>query len=95
MNKLNKITALPTKFLFAGILLLSTLLGNAQANPDFDSGKYYILGGVKVTGKVNFQEQTVVTFSGLEKGDRIQAPGEEISNAIKKLWGLGLFSDIN
>lgn len=95
MNKLNKITALPTKFLFAGILLLSALLGNAQANPDFDSGKYYILGGVKVTGKVNFQEQTVVTFSGLEKGDRIQAPGEEISNAIKKLWGLGLFSDIN
>lgn len=83
------------KFIFTGILFLGTLATYAQPNQDFDQGKYYTLGGVKVTGKINYQEQTVVTFSGLEKGEQIQAPGEEISNAIKKLWGLGLFSDIN
>jgi outer membrane protein insertion porin family len=83
------------KFIFTGIAFLGTLAIYAQPNQDFDQGRYYILGGVKVSGKINYQEQTVVTFSGLEKGEQIQAPGEEISNAIKKLWGLGLFSDIN
>lgn len=94
-NKLNKLTALHKKFIVIGVLFLSTIMAYAQPNEDFASGKRYILGGVKVTGKVNYQEQTVVTFSGLEKGERIQIPGEETANAIKKLWGLGLFSDIN
>lgn len=91
MNKSSKLI----KFIFTGIVFLGTLAIYAQPNQDFDQGRYYTLGGVKVTGKINYQEQTVVTFSGLEKGEKIQAPGEEISNAIKKLWGLGLFSDIN
>ncbi len=91
MNKSSKLI----KFIFTGVLFLGALATYAQPNKDFDQGRYYTLGGVKVTGKINYQEQTVVTFSGLEKGDKIQAPGEEISNAIKKLWGLGLFSDIN
>src|SRR5690606_15342076 len=94
-NKLNKLIALPKKFIVIGILLVGTLFTYAQPNEEFASGKFYILGGVEVTGKINYQEQTVVTFSGLEKGDKIQVPGEELANAIKKLWGLGLFSDIN
>ena len=36
-----------------------------------------------------------MTFSGLEKGQQITVPGEQISNAIKKLGKLGLFSDID
>lgn len=95
MNKLNKLTALPKRFIIIGMLCLSTIITYAQPNEDFASGKYYVLGGVEVTGKINYQEQTVVTFSGLEKGQRLQVPGEEVSNAIKKLWGLGLFNDIN
>jgi len=94
-NKLNKLTTLLKKFIVIGVLFLSTIVTYAQPNEDFASGKYYTLGGVKVTGKVNYQEQTVVTFSGLEKGQKIQVPGEETANAIKRLWGLGLFNDIN
>jgi outer membrane protein insertion porin family len=95
VNKLDRILALPKSIIFLGILFLGTAFGYAQLNPDFESGKKYVLAGVNVTGKINFQEQTVVTFSGLEKGELIQVPGEEISNAIKKLWGLNLFNDIN
>ena len=60
-----------------------------------EKGREYILGGVKVTGKVNFNQQTVVTYSGLQKGQKIIVPGEQIGHAIKKLWKLGLFSDVN
>jgi len=95
VNKLDRFLALSKSIIFTGILFLGTAFALAQPNPDFESGKKYVLAGVNVTGKVNYQEQTVVTFSGLEKGEVIQVPGEEISNAIKKLWGLNLFNDIN
>jgi len=61
----------------------------------FNQGRKYILADVDVTGKITFNKQTVVTFAGLEKGQEITVPGEEISNAIKKLGKLGLFSDID
>lgn len=79
-----------------GILFLGTYTAKAQENTGgLEPGKEYILADIKVTGKVSYNEQTVITFTGLEKGQAIHVPGEEISNAIKKLWKLGLFSDIN
>lgn len=77
------------------ILLGSFLQIQAQDRIPFDQGKKYILADVKVNGKISFNQQTVVTFAGLEKGQQITVPGEEISNAIKKLGKLGLFSDID
>ncbi|WP_395052860.1 outer membrane protein assembly factor BamA [Flavobacterium sp.] len=68
---------------------------NAQERMPFEQGTKYILADVDVTGKISFNKQTVVTFAGLEKGQEIVIPGEEISNAIKKLGKLGLFSDID
>ena len=67
----------------------------AQERTPFDQGKKYILANVNVIGKISYNQQTVVTFTGLEKGQQITVPGEEVSNAIKKLGKLGLFSDID
>ena len=84
-----------------GLQLLFTIviIGNSTKlvaqETKLENGKEYILGGVEVTGKIKYSEQSVVTFSGLEKGQRIVVPGEDISTAIKKLWKLGLFSDVN
>lgn len=97
MNKLNNISVqintLKTSLIL--ILLGSFLQIQAQDRIPFDQGKKYILADVKVNGKISFNQQTVVTFAGLEKGQQITVPGEEISNAIKKLGKLGLFSDID
>lgn len=84
-----------------GLQLLFTIviIGNSTKlvaqETKLENGKEYILGGVEVTGKSKYSEQTVITFSGLEKGQKIIVPGEDISAAIKKLWKLGLFSDVN
>jgi len=67
----------------------------AQDRLPFDQGKVYILKKVSITGKVSYNEQTVATFAGLEKGQSITVPGEEISNSIKKLWKLGLYDNVN
>jgi outer membrane protein insertion porin family len=79
--------------LFFGILLFGTF-GSATAQERLEAGQY-TLADIQVSGKISYNEQTVVTFTGLEKGQRINVPGEEISNAIRKLWKLGLFSDVN
>ncbi|WP_231129580.1 BamA/OMP85 family outer membrane protein [Flavobacterium sufflavum] len=66
----------------------------AQDRVPFDQGKKYILAKVELTNKISFNDQTVVTFAGLQKGQEITVPGEEISAAIKKLGKLGLFDEI-
>ncbi|MGO4772147.1 outer membrane protein assembly factor [Flavobacterium sp. W22_SRS_FK3] len=96
VNKLNNILVLQKRI---QLVLTLFLLGSfsqikAQERIPFDQGKKYILAKVSVVGKISFNEQTVVTFSGLQKGQEITIPGEEISSAIKKLGKLGLFDEI-
>ena len=93
-NKLDKLTMFKNRILFLFILLLIGNTINAQET-NLEKGKEYILSGIEVTGKVSFNEQTVITFTGLEIGSKIRVPGEEISLAITKLWKLGLFNDVN
>lgn len=57
--------------------------------------KSYKLGEITISGNVKYNELTILTFTGLEKGQEINIPGEEISDAIRKLWKLGYFSDVN
>lgn len=77
----------------------STAVNNTQENisSDVDSTTpaRYRLGTIRVTGNYHFNELTIFTYAGLEKGQEITLPGEEISDAIKKLWKTGYFSDIN
>ncbi len=61
----------------------------------FDKGKKYILDSIVVKGLKTFNDKTVISYSGLKKGQLIQIPGEEISSTINKLWKLELFSNIN
>ena len=90
----------PKKMFKKGLQLLSILLllnssSILAQETKLENGKEYILAKVEVTGKISYNEQTVNTFTGLEKGQSIIVPGEDISVAIKKLWKLGLFSDVN
>ena len=58
-------------------------------------GKEYVINDINVTGIKSFNEQTVITYTGLFVGKKVQIPGEDISKIINKLWKLELFSDIN
>ena len=97
MNRLNNLfnAVNNTKLVLLFLVLGSAVRVNAQDRLPFDQGKTYILKKVSVTGKITYNEQTIVTFAGLEKGQKITIPGEGISNSIKKLWKLGLYNDVN
>ncbi len=96
MNKLNNFLVLDKsiKALLTLVFLGSFSQIKAQDRVPFDQGKKYILAKVELTNKISFNDQTVVTFAGLQKGQEITVPGEEISSAIKKLGKLGLFDEI-
>ena len=97
MNKLNNFLVLQKslKIVLSLFIFGSFSQIKAQERIAFDQGKTYILANVDVVGKISFNSNTVVTFAGLEKGQEITVPGEQISNAIKKLGKLGLFDEIS
>lgn len=75
-------------------MVLSFTLGMFSQEKDLNNPKLYTLNEIKVTGAQNFNEQTVIAFAGLKKGDKLYIPGEKLSQVTKKLWEQNLFSDI-
>lgn len=91
MNKYNLLKYF--KIYIAIIFILNSTISFSQNN--YNKGDYYVLDTIVVSGLKKFSDKTVVAYSGLRKGQNIQVPGEEISNLLKKLWNLELFSDVN
>ena len=91
MNKYNLLKYFKIYIVF--IFILNSTISFSQNN--YNKGDYYVLDTIVVSGLKNFSDKTVVAYSGLRKGQNIQVPGEEISNVLKKLWNLELFSDVN
>ena len=83
--------------LFTFLLLFSSnIFGQLNVkDAKYGSEQKYTLGGITVKGAYRYDPKTIVMFTGLKNGAKIEIPGEEISNAIKKLWKQHLFSDIN
>jgi outer membrane protein insertion porin family len=50
--------------------------------------------GIAVEGNKSADASTIIANSGLKINDEIQIPGDQTLNAIKQLWSLNIFSDI-
>ncbi|PTN09514.1 outer membrane protein assembly factor BamA [Mangrovibacterium marinum] len=60
----------------------------------YSSPKKYTIADIEVVGIRYLDTNVLIQVSGLTVGEEITVPGEEISNAIKKLWGNQMFSDV-
>ena len=75
------------------LLLSSTLYGQIL---DDSKRKDYTLTDISIEGQTVYSAETIITYSGLKKGDIVTIPGGvKISNAIKKLWDSNLFNNID
>lgn len=87
-------------FLFAFLLFFLGLNVSVQAQVedssihDYSAVNEYEIGGIEVIGPEFLDENILISFSELRVGDRISIPGDELPNAIKKLWNQGLFKDV-
>ena len=80
--------------IFSNSLFIIMLISVSAFSQMADKKEKYVIGDVKVSGNTTFSPQTIVTYSGLNKGELITLPGEKISTALKKLWSSNLFSSI-
>ncbi len=60
----------------------------------YSSPKKYTIADIEVVGIRYLDTNVLIQVSGLSVGEEITVPGEDISNAIKKLWGNQMFSDV-
>jgi outer membrane protein insertion porin family len=56
--------------------------------------KEFTIAGISVTGAKHLDENVIIMVSGLNIGDKIKIPGENISQAIRKLWELGVADNV-
>jgi outer membrane protein insertion porin family len=61
---------------------------------DYAKPKTYEIGGTRVEGIEFLDEKALIMISGLQVGNEISVPGDDISGALKKLWRQGLFENI-
>ncbi|MDE6448624.1 MAG: outer membrane protein assembly factor BamA [Muribaculaceae bacterium] len=82
-------------------LLVSTLTASAQAATDtiynptviFNGvPRNYELAGITVTGAENYEDYIVIGYTGLRVGQRIDIPGNDITQAAKRLMRQSLFA---
>lgn len=62
----------------------------------YSASKKYEIADIRISGISNpmYEDYTLIGFSELSKGDIIEVPGAEITNAVKRYWRQGLFSDV-
>ena len=54
------------------------------------------IAGITVEGnKVGYESSSIIGLSGLSIGDRINVPGDEVTEAIERIWKHGLFSEVS
>jgi outer membrane protein insertion porin family len=90
INKLIKIAVVILAFSFQAKAQFSITSDKVS----YETPKDYEIGGITVEGVVNYDSERIISLSGLRRGEKITVPGDDITQAIRRLWDQKLFSDI-
>lgn len=61
---------------------------------NYENPGKYIIGGIVVTGTETFDKNILTLLSGLSLGQTITVPGDELKQAMQKIWGQKLFANV-
>jgi outer membrane protein insertion porin family len=85
-------TSLQKSFkIFLVLLLFSCFTSTILAQ---QTVTYKVLG-ISVSGNKSADAATIILNSGLNVGEEIQIPGDQTLNAIRQLWSLNIFADVD
>ncbi len=68
--------------------------GDTTGKIDYANPKEYIIAEINVTGAEHMDQNVLKLISGLSVGDKLEVPGDKITDAIKNIWKQGLFEDV-
>lgn len=89
--------------LIALTMACATLTANAQSerktivNPDITytaNHQRYVLAGITVDGVTNYDQDFLVSISGLNVGQTYEIPGPDISEAVQRYWAQKAYSNV-
>lgn len=69
-------------------------LGSKNTSLSYETPKEYEIGGITVSGVKYLDQDVLIQITGLTVGEKLRVPGEKLTDAVKKLWNQGLFSDV-
>ena len=95
MTNINKVLIL---LALASGMSLTTRAQEKIVNPDISYGgnpHTYKLAGLAVTGIDGYEDYVLTGISGLSVGQQIEVPGTAITDAVKRYWKHGLFSEVS
>lgn len=81
-------------FLCSFLVVQAQVITDTVAVLDYSSPKDYEIGGVEVVGADFSDDNAIISIAGFKVGEKIRVPGPKISRAIKSLWRLRLFTDV-
>lgn len=76
-------------------VLISLLFNSEGSYSQNEEPSSYRIASINVKGNKNYEEGTIVSYSGLRIGQDLVVPSDETRETISRLWNIGLFSDIN
>ena len=89
-----------------GLFLGAALLAEAQVgvgvggsrnkgnNVSYSTPQEYEIGEISIIGTEFLDKNALISLTGLKLGDRIRIPGDDVTNAVKKLYGQGIIEDV-
>ncbi|MDP4115553.1 MAG: POTRA domain-containing protein, partial [Bacteroidota bacterium] len=80
--------------LFKKVFNILFIISIASSFSFAQNAKYLKVLGVSVEGNKSIESGTVIANFGLKIGDEIQIPGDKTLDAIKRLYSLNIFSNI-
>ena len=82
-------------FVLVALLLPATLFAqNSNVVVDYNNPKRYILGDIKVKGVKLHSAEQIVSMTGLQKGDEITVPSEQLSEVVKRIYQQRFFANV-
>lgn len=70
---------------------------NVRVKPNITYGneEKYVLGGLRVDDVAGFENELLVSISGLSIGQEYEIPGADMTDVLRRYWSQKLFSDVS
>ena len=100
---MKKIISILCLLILAGSVQAQIRLGQSRYAPskpvdilelNYSKPAKYRIAEIKAAGLATLDEVAIISLAGLRVDDIISVPGDNISNALKRLWGQGIIGDV-
>ena len=81
------------------LLMLAPFAAKAQEREDitadYNNPRQYVVAGITVDGNTTYNDQQIISASGLFTGVTVTVPGDDISQVVNRLWLQRYFEDVS